>query len=169
MVAEFTTHFRLPILVVGLKRRFTGGTIWISTHGLFPWFNLWVMGGSLLRGGASETQVWLHFRASFGPAADFHTALSIRPPPAASFFTRGWQADCETLAPQQLPSARELGTPLPEGMVLGVDPIHSFQPSLFSKTGCFPWVFDGFLKRRIPEKKGEGTPEWSSSWLRICF
>ena len=31
-IGEFTTH-RLPILVVGLKRMFTGGTIWILTHG----------------------------------------------------------------------------------------------------------------------------------------
>ena len=32
-VGEFTTHFRLPILVVGLNRMFTGDTIWILTHG----------------------------------------------------------------------------------------------------------------------------------------
>ena len=29
---EFTTHLE-PILVVGLNRLFTGGTIWILTHG----------------------------------------------------------------------------------------------------------------------------------------
>ena len=32
-IGEFTTHFRLPILVVGLNRMFTVGTIWILTHG----------------------------------------------------------------------------------------------------------------------------------------
>ena len=31
---------------------------------------------------------------------------------------------------------------------------HSFQPSFFSKTGCFPWFFDGFLRGRIPGKMG---------------
>ena len=31
---------------------------------------------------------------------------------------------------------------------------HSFQPSFFSKTGCFPWVFDDFLKRGILGKNG---------------
>ena len=37
LVGEFT-HFGLPILVVGLNRMFTGGTIWLLTHGhvLFP-------------------------------------------------------------------------------------------------------------------------------------
>ena len=33
ILGEFTTHFRLPILVVGLNRMFTAGTIWILTHG----------------------------------------------------------------------------------------------------------------------------------------
>ena len=41
--------------------------------------------------------------------------------------------------------------------ILGVDSPF-FQPSFFSQTGCFPWVFDGFLKRNIPGKNGEGTP-----------
>ena len=27
---------------------------------------------------------------------------------------------------------------------------HTFEPSFFSRTGYFPWVFDGFLERRIP-------------------
>ena len=31
-IGQFTTHFRLPIFVVGLNRIFTGG-IWILTHG----------------------------------------------------------------------------------------------------------------------------------------
>ena len=29
---------------------------------------------------------------------------------------------------------------------------------LFKNRICFPWVFVGFLKRRIPGKNGEGTP-----------
>ena len=33
-IGEFTTHFRFPILVVGLNRMFTGGTVWVLTHGL---------------------------------------------------------------------------------------------------------------------------------------
>ena len=28
------------------------------------------------------------------------------------------------------------------------------QPSFVSTTSCFPWVLDGFLKRRIPGKNG---------------
>ena len=33
-IGEFSsTHFRLPILVVGLNRMLTGGTIWLLTHG----------------------------------------------------------------------------------------------------------------------------------------
>ena len=32
-VGEFTTHFGLPILVVGLGDVKTGGTIWLLTHG----------------------------------------------------------------------------------------------------------------------------------------
>ena len=39
-VSEFTTHFRFPLLVVGLNRMFTGGAL---THGhinpqLFEWW-----------------------------------------------------------------------------------------------------------------------------------
>ena len=34
--------------------------------------------------------------------------------------------------------------------ILGVD------SPFFSKTGCFTWVFDGFLNRRIPGKNGNG-------------
>ena len=37
---------------------------------------------------------------------------------------------------------------------------HSVQPSFFSKTCFFPWILDGFLKKkRIPGKNGEGTPK----------
>ena len=43
----------------------------------------------------------------------------------------------------------------PYTKILGVDS-HSFQPSFFAKTGCFPSVFDGFLKRRIPGKNENG-------------
>ena len=32
-VGEFTTQILEPIVVVGLNRMFTGGTIWILTHG----------------------------------------------------------------------------------------------------------------------------------------
>ena len=32
-IGEFTTHFRKPILVVGLNRMFTGGTIRVLTRG----------------------------------------------------------------------------------------------------------------------------------------
>ena len=41
-------------------------------------------------------------------------------------------------------------------MTPGVDP--PFFSPVFSKTACFPWVFDGFLKRRIPGKNGKRTP-----------
>ena len=40
---------------------------------------------------------------------------------------------------------------------LGLIPCLFFEPSFFSQTGCFPCVFDGFLKRRIPGKNGEST------------
>ena len=32
---------------------------------------------------------------------------------------------------------------------------YSFQPLFFSRTGCVPWVFEGFLKRRIFSGKNE--------------
>ena len=35
---------------------------------------------------------------------------------------------------------------------------YSFQPSFFSKIGCFPWGSAGFLERRIPGKNGEVSP-----------
>ena len=31
-IGEFSTHFRLPILVVGLNRKFTGTEFWILTR-----------------------------------------------------------------------------------------------------------------------------------------
>ena len=46
---------------------------------------------------------------------------------------------------------------------LEADSNHSFQPSFSSKTGGFPQAFDGFLKRRIPGKNGEGTPSLAVS------
>ena len=39
---------------------------------------------------------------------------------------------------------------------LGVDS-HSFQPSFFSKTSCFPRVLGGFPETRIPGQNGEAT------------
>ena len=41
--------------------------------------------------------------------------------------------------------------------LLEVDSNHSFQPSFFSKTSCFPRVLGGSLERRMPGKNGEGT------------
>ena len=73
----------------------------------------------------------------------------------------------------------------PHGLILGPTPCcanggntprvqemipHSFQPSLFSKTGSVsPWVFDGFLKRfgSLERMEMEGTVRisiWRKSW-----
>ena len=45
----------------------------------------------------------------------------------------------------------------PENLkLLGLIP-HSFQPSFFPITSCFPKAFGDFLERRIPGKNGEAT------------
>ena len=51
---------------------------------------------------------------------------------------------------------------------LGVDS-HSFQPSFFSKTSCFPRVLRGFVERRMPGKNGEGTPRINYSKIHTPY
>ena len=45
---------------------------------------------------------------------------------------------------------------------LGVDSPF-FLTIVLSKNQLFPWVFDGFLKRRIPGYNGEGIPRYMVS------
>ena len=53
---------------------------------------------------------------------------------------------------------------------LEVDSNHSFQPSFFSTTSCFRWMF-GFRKRRIPGKNEAlesyhiSDAQWKNQWL----
>ena len=54
-------------------------------------------------------------------------------------------------------------------VVLEINSPHTFQPSFFSKTSCFPWVFDGFLKRSIFGKNGEASPSIVSSCILNRF
>ena len=52
--------------------------------------------------------------------------------------------------------------------LLGVDSDSIlFNHRSFPKPDLFPWVFDAFLKRRIPGKNGEGTPRTLLKVLKL--
>ena len=52
--------------------------------------------------------------------------------------------------------------------ILGVDSFSIlFKHPSFQKPDLFPLGFDGFLKRRIPGKNGEGTPR--HIWIHMVW
>merc|ERR1719253_1483978 len=64
---------------------------------------------------AFNENVWIQFTMPFGPAADFHDMLVIKPPEAGPK-QNTWIADCDSLLVHQLPAVKDCTNAGPDGI-----------------------------------------------------